>query len=176
VSCPPWRALAAEREASGADPRGWTQALAHLDGCPTCRREAIAADPLLAFRRLPAPAATAAEVETMRQAVAALRRAGRVPAEARPAASSLARLGGLGAVRRAAAAAALVAVGLLLRPAAPERPGAAGGSVAAVPREVEEAAVQASFVEDLDLADARVYQLDASGMQVVMIVHPSLDL
>ena len=57
VSCPDWSALAALRNADrrdDAEPAGWAAAVAHLDACPRCRREALAADPLLVFRRLPA--------------------------------------------------------------------------------------------------------------------------
>lgn len=76
--CPDWRALAAARDASPADPPGWEEALRHLDSCAACRPEAIAADPLLAFRRLPGPALAADESESMLLRVAALRGASRV--------------------------------------------------------------------------------------------------
>src|SRR5262249_36619722 len=56
--CPDWRGLAAPRfDSPGAatgEPAGWAEALAHLDGCPACRRAALEADPTLLFRRLPA--------------------------------------------------------------------------------------------------------------------------
>jgi hypothetical protein len=55
----------------------------------------------------------------------------------------------------------------------PEPP---SGEASTPSRQVQEALFQASFVEDLDLADARIYQVDSAEMQVVMIVHPSLDL
>jgi hypothetical protein len=51
-----------------------------------------------------------------------------------------------------------------------------GAAVSPPLAEGPEALPQGSLVEDLDLADARVYQVDASEMQVVMIVHPSLEL
>jgi hypothetical protein len=76
--CPDWRRLAAARDASPAQPAGWEEAVRHLDACPDCRRAAIEADPLLAFRRLPAPALAVDEVESMRLRVAALRGAARV--------------------------------------------------------------------------------------------------
>jgi hypothetical protein len=91
MSCPDWRRLdPAARDASGAPHPAadavaavhavhWQQALSHLDsGCPDCWREALAVDPTLIFRRLPAPELTPAqeaeEVEAARLAVAAMRR------------------------------------------------------------------------------------------------------
>ena len=116
MSCPDWRRLdPAARDAAGA-PRAtadaapdaigaigasgavgaidalhalhWQQALSHLDsGCPHCWREALAVDPTLIFRRLPAPELTAAqeadEVEAARLAVAAMRTASRLEDAAR---------------------------------------------------------------------------------------------
>jgi hypothetical protein len=109
MSCPDWRRLdPAARDAAGAPraaadtPDGigaggaidalhavhWQQALSHLDtGCPHCWREALAVDPTLVFRRLPAPELTAAleadEVEAARLAVAAMRTASRLEGAAR---------------------------------------------------------------------------------------------
>ncbi len=115
MSCPDWRRLdPAAREAAGApradavaadaahasgaldaiDAMGtlhavhWREALRHLDtGCPDCWREALAVDPTLIFRRLPAPELTAAqeadEVEAARLAVAAMRTASRMEGAAR---------------------------------------------------------------------------------------------
>lgn len=81
MSCPDWISLAAARE-RGDEPAGWAAAVEHSDGCKLCRREALRADPLLVFRRMPAlelPAAEErSEVEAMQQAVAALRAAERV--------------------------------------------------------------------------------------------------
>jgi hypothetical protein len=105
MSCPDWRRLdPAARDAAGAlhaaadaaHPIGaidalhavhWQQALSHLDsGCPECWREALAVDPTLIFRRLPAPELTPAqeaeEVEAARLAVAAMRTASRLEATA----------------------------------------------------------------------------------------------
>jgi len=100
MSCPDWRRLdPAARDASGAPHAAagaadaidavhavhWQQALSHLEsGCPHCWREALAVDPTLIFRRLPAPELTAAqeaqEVEAARVAVAAMRTASRLDA------------------------------------------------------------------------------------------------
>lgn len=83
TGCPDWRRLVAERDEQRADPLGWTEALRHLDGCVRCREAALAADPLLLFRRLPrvaaSPAAASAgeitiDVEAMKRGVATLRR------------------------------------------------------------------------------------------------------
>lgn len=89
MSCPDWRRLAALRDRGPDDePAGWREAMAHAEGCPACRRQAVAADPALLFRRLPAtelsPAAERAEVEAVRQAVAAMRTASRLTRRRRP--------------------------------------------------------------------------------------------
>lgn len=97
MTCPDWRRLdPAARDASGAPHAairavdaitavGWQEALSHLDsGCPRCWQEALAVDPTLIFRRLPAPelapAREAEEVEAARAAVAAMRTASRLDA------------------------------------------------------------------------------------------------
>jgi hypothetical protein len=94
MTCPDWRRLdPAVRDASGApgapsravDAVRWQEALSHLDsGCPRCWQEALAVDPTLIFRRLPAPelapAREAEEVEAARVAVAAMRTASRLDA------------------------------------------------------------------------------------------------
>lgn len=89
MSCPDWRRLDPAARDSPDAPHAadadavhavhWQQALSHLDsGCPDCWREALAVDPTLIFRRLPAPelapAQEAEEVEAARLAVAAMRR------------------------------------------------------------------------------------------------------
>jgi hypothetical protein len=82
MSCPDWNALVTLRERDGADPEGWPEALEHFDACRDCRDEALTADPVLVFRRLPAldlpAAAEASEVDSMRQAVSAMRTAQRL--------------------------------------------------------------------------------------------------
>ena len=85
MSCPDWKSLAAHRLAGSEEPEGWDAALAHFDGgCQTCRRGALAADPTLVFRWVPTveiePAQEAGEVESMIQAVAAMRTASRAQA------------------------------------------------------------------------------------------------
>ncbi|HEV7516675.1 MAG TPA: hypothetical protein VGR07_10280 [Thermoanaerobaculia bacterium] len=197
--CPDWRDLTALRNdapfahaVAAGEPAGWSAALEHLDGCPACRRAAVAADPTLLFRRLPALAtemsadAEAAEVDSMRQAVAAMRTARRLePASERAA---------WAAWKRWAAAASLVAAALSLgaghslRRDTPATSVAAIPSIAgvavplpvtvapmqAVPRFVSE---QAPMVEELNRPAARVYQMDGGkNLSVVMIVDERLDV
>lgn len=103
MSCPSWPSLIAERQRSGESPEGWDAAVAHLDGCEACFRQAVRLEPSLVFRRMPAVTVTGDEVEEMRRRVALLRRVRQVE---RPAVS----------LRRrwpAAAAAVLLTVGLL---------------------------------------------------------------
>jgi hypothetical protein len=204
LPCPDWRALTAHRDATPAtgEPAGWWEALEHLDGCPACRRAALLADPTLLFRRLPAlpapvlelsPAAEAAEVEAIRQAVAGMRTAQRLaPPRERTISSRYRRWG---------AAAALAVAALSLGSAHPLRPGAAAniadaanianianlsglhgaaplggrGIVPAVtPRLVSE---RVPMVEELNRPAARVYQMDGGeNLSVVMIVDERLDV
>ena len=107
MSCPDWRALCARREAGptdGPSPRRgaseieWRAALEHLDGCDDCQSEALAADPTLLFRRLPAIATGTEEVEAMQRAVASMRRGEKIE-QRRPALRrSLLRVASLAAV------------------------------------------------------------------------------
>ncbi len=171
MTCPDWLALAAERERDpGTDPAGWAAACAHLELCPACRRAAVAADPLLLFQRLEAPRADAAEVVRMQQAVAALVGAARVARRGR-------RGGGLGRVAAAAAVALLaLAVQSGPRPAPPR----AGSDLAALAFADGEPAFSPGpappVLEELDRPEARVYQLPAEGLSVVLIVDSSLDV
>ncbi len=57
-----------------AEPADWPRLRAHLDGCARCREEACAIDPTLAFGRLPEVYVDAADIASMKQAVATLRR------------------------------------------------------------------------------------------------------
>ena len=87
MSCPDWTLLTSWREErNGVEPTGWSDALAHFDGgCQLCRKAALKSDPTLVFRRLAqVPAVTMteaqerAEVDSVRQAVAAMRAASRL--------------------------------------------------------------------------------------------------
>ena len=76
MSCPSWHDLVKSRHVSGGSREdAWRDALAHLDDCDRCRPEALAADPTLLFRRLPAPEVSDRDVAAMRERVAVLRRA-----------------------------------------------------------------------------------------------------
>ncbi len=110
MNCPDWRALSARRESDaggGPSPQGganersegeWRAALEHLDDCEACQDEALAADPTLLFRRLPAFEAGADEVAAMQRAVASMRR-GETIERRRPALRrSLLRVAALAAV------------------------------------------------------------------------------
>jgi len=71
MTCPDWRSLRSRRD---LDPEAWEIGLEHFDGCDRCRDRALAEEPTLMFRRLPAPGVGADEVAAMKQAVAVLRR------------------------------------------------------------------------------------------------------
>ena len=202
--CPDWRTLSRHRvEPDGVEPLGWPQALEHFDRCPLCRKEAIAADPTLLFRRLAAPAplstlgshaspaSSAAstsggeEIEAMLAGVAALRAASRLAAPRRPHV--------LHGWQRWAVAAALAVAALSLGtnrlPA-----GGALRTLAAIPAVADLAApgvdridtapsglnvvpaANPSPIEGLNRPDARVYQMDGDHLSVVMIVDESLDV
>jgi hypothetical protein len=169
VSCPEWSRLAVLRD---DEPAGWTAALEHLDACPSCRPEALKADPLLAFRRLPvtdlAPAEERSEAESMRLAVAAMRNAGRLESRHH-----------FAGWRRWAAAAvlALASLGVSRGPAAPY-PGIKAAAVqhVTVPSGTSGGTAEPAAIEGLNLPGARVYHVDGEGLSVVMIVDESLDV
>lgn len=183
MSCPDWTGLVALREraadaANTAEPAGWAEAVAHLDACPRCRREAMAADPLLVFRRLPVTempeAEEQAEAESMRQAVAAMRTARRLESRR-----------SFAGWRRWAAAAVLTVASLAVgRDKAPENLSLAAAvpeGVAVAPA-VATAAIEApspagtAVLERLDGSDARVYQVDGKDLTAFMIVGNKVDV
>ena len=188
MSCPDWRGLARLRSPlDEQDPAGWDDAVTHFEnGCPSCRRDALLAEPMLVFRRLRATAGAgapemsaaqeASEVDAVRQAVAALRAAGRVDA------SRSRRF-----VRwRWVAAAGLTAAALSI-PAdnawqLHQDRGALPSSTAALHGAVLPAAFATSgdadlpTVEGVNRPGARIYHMDGEGMAVVMIVDESLDV
>lgn len=165
MSCPDWTHAAARREAG---PASWQEAVEHFDGCSHCRRDALAADPLLVFRRLPgaelSPAAERSEVESMRQAVTAMRTASRLESRR-----------SLAGWKRWAAAAVLAGVSLGVsrdhtggpEPAA-EPPASWGAAAAALAPTIAPAAL-----EGLDRPAARVYQMNSKDLSVLMIVDES---
>lgn len=170
MSCPEWSRLAARRD---EEPEGWAEALGHFDGCPRCRPEALKADPLLVFRRLPvaelSPAAERSEAESMRLAVAAMRNAGRLDSSHR-----------FAGWRRWAAAAVLALASLAVSRDRAPRPishSISGIAAAAVAKPaVQHAAGEPAAIEGLNRPGARVYHMDGEGLSVVMIVDESLDV
>jgi hypothetical protein len=189
--CPDWTSLVALRERAeraepnepnepneeaAAEPAAWAAALEHLDACPLCRRQAVAADPLLVFRRLPGVELTAAgedaEAESMIQAVAAMRTAKRLESRHR-----------FAGWRRWAAAAVLALVSLSvgrdrsprLAPA-PELLPAVSLPGTAVPVANGPVNNGSATLERLDDSDARVYQLNGKDLSVFMIVDKKLDV
>jgi hypothetical protein len=208
MSCPDWSALAARRndanDAHGSDAAGeaaaaWQEALRHLDACAACRRQALAADPLLIFRRLPTlemgPEHERAEIEATRQAVAVMRTAA-MALQARPpfARRFPGNLRGLRPVHsRLAYAAGLALVALSvgsnhawredLRPrtlhTARPQPGLSTTTIPGAAAPGVPAATPASWrspIERLNRPKARVYQYDGDHMSVVMIVDEKLDV
>jgi hypothetical protein len=170
MSCPDWTRLVALREGAEAEPAEWTQAMAHLDACPRCRREAVAADPLLVFRRLPALDMTEgderAEAESMRQAVAAMRTARRLESRQR-----------FAGWRRWAAAAVLAVASLSVGWDKAPRPEPAVSKAAELaPAEEPVPVVGGATLEPLDGSDARVYQMNGQGVTAFMIVDHKLDV
>jgi hypothetical protein len=173
VSCPDWTRLVALRESAETEPAEWTEAMAHLDACPRCRREAVAADPLLVFRRLPAlempEGDERAEAEAMRQAVAAMRTARRLESRQR-----------FAGWRRWAAAAVLAVASLSVSwdkvPRTQEPEPVALKPAAAAPAAPQPAAAGPAMLEALDGSDARVYQMNSQGMTAFMIVDHKADV
>jgi hypothetical protein len=176
MSCPDWTGLVALREREDAEPAGWAEAVTHLDTCPRCRREAMAADPLLVFRRLPVTempeAVEQAEAESMRQAVAAMRTAKRLESRR-----------SFAGWRRWAAAAVLTVASLAvgrdkapmdLSPAVAASEAVATAAVAAAPAAPSPAAT--AVLERLDGSDARVYQVDGKDLTAFMIVGDKVDV
>jgi hypothetical protein len=161
VSCPDWTGLAARRD---AEPGGWADAVQHFDGCALCRRDALTADPLLVFRRLPmvelAPAEERSEAEAMRQAVAAMRTAERLELRRH-----------FTGWRRWAAAAVLAVAALSVgrdKVLQPEQ--------AARMRPAPVSAAPGPALEGVNRPGARVYHIPGEGIQVTMIYDESLDV
>jgi hypothetical protein len=155
------------------EPEGWTEALEHFDGCPSCRSEALKADPLLLFRRLPVaeltPAEERSEVESMRLAVTALRHAGRLESRRR-----------FAGWRRWAAAAVLAVASLAVtRDRAPQLVTAAVVTPLPALRQapVLPADQEPLAIEGLSRPGRRVYQIpDGRDLSVIWIVDESLEI
>jgi hypothetical protein len=170
TSCPDWNALVALREREDADPAGWTEAVAHLDACPRCRPRAMAADPLLVFRRLPGAelpeTGERAEAEAMIQAVAAMRTAKRMESRR-----------SFAGWRRWAAAAVLALASLAVgrdRSPAISTPGPAALAPAAAAVAPPAAPGTGATLEALD--GSSVYQIDGQDLTAFVIVGNKVDV
>lgn len=197
MSCPDWIGLTEHRrdDRDASEPAGWSEALTHLDGCNLCRRQALAADPTLVFRRMAAvPAATMtpaeeqSEADAVRTAVAAMRAASRLDSlEARPRTSSVWRRWSTGAL------AAVLALAVVVVPSKPEKVGSNAADMADFSYEGRGEQIEAGLldepvpaaqqvdlgetvVEGVNLPDARVYHMSGEGMSVVMVFDESLDI
>ena len=193
TTCPDWRALVAARDAEpAADLPAWAEARRHAAQCGRCREEALRADPLLLFSRLPERRVMPGEIGDMQSAVAALVRAGRIAQGAQGAQGAQTAKGGTRSALRAAGsrlfsvtrvAAALGVCSLLALSGAPRSRPAGLGAFAATgsPQSgpgafAGEIPALDSIVEELDRPGARIYELPQSDMAVVMIVDASLDV
>jgi hypothetical protein len=191
MSCPDWRSLARLRSPiHEEDPAGWDDAVTHFEnGCPSCRREALVAEPMLVFRRLRealeiSAAHEVSEVDAARHAVAALRAAGRVGASR---SRRVVRWRWVAAAGLTAAALSIPADNVwhlrqdrvaLSSPAAALRgtvlPAAfsgVSGFSGVLPGDGE-----LPTVEGVNRPGARIYHMDGEGLAVVMIVDESLDV
>lgn len=171
MSCPDWRALSARRDAHAGDAPGWHAALEHFDGCPDCQRDAVAADPTLLFRRLPALEPGPGEVEAMKRAVAGMRRGERTRRRRPFQAGALRR-----PLLRAAALAAVLLGSVLLRgagsppPRSAEAVPAAGSSAAALDLR------WMPLVEPIDPAYGSIIQVDDDDLSLVVVLPPVSDV
>lgn len=179
MSCPDWSRLAGDHRtaeaAAAEEPVAWREALEHLDGCTDCRDDALAADPVLLFRNLPAIDVDAADVDDMRTGVAALRRAQRVAASV----EGLREHHGPSRWWGRAAAAAVLAIGLLaVRPAA-EDPSRAAAEPWNADSPVPVALLEASTVssmDDIHRPTASEYYFDDGEVGVLLVVDAGFDV
>ena len=192
MTCPDWRALVAAGQAEpAADVPAWAEARRHAADCSRCRVEALAADPLLLFARLPERTVAPREIAEMQGAVAALVRASRVAQGGHVAPRAL-RAAASRHFPAARFAAALGVCSLLALSGVP-RPQPAGfgpfanagefsadraapGALPARNTGVERARPMQTLVEELGRPGARIYELPQADMAVVMIVDASLDV
>jgi hypothetical protein len=171
-TCPEWSRLAVQRTLGDTEPEGWASALEHFDGCVHCRPEALKADPLLVFRRLPVaelnPAEERSEVESVRQAVAAMRTASRLKSRRR-----------FAGWHRWAAAAVLTFASLAVGRDREPQPATTVAAPMQQPVPFGLGAAEGSPAIDglNNLPDARVYHLDGGkDFQVTWIVDESLEI
>ncbi len=172
MSCLDWQSLVRRRDRA---PEAWDAALEHFDGCPHCRDAALAAEPTLLFRRLPAPAPRGDEIATMKEAVAALCR------NSQPGSRPL--RGALPSTwMRAAAVAAVLATGAMLQGAVGTVPGtttpeaagvlAARGAATDAGLQLE----QMPLVEYVDPAYGSVVEVVDDQISVVLVLPPVNDV
>jgi hypothetical protein len=188
VKCYDWRQQLAYRfDPDAVAPGDWPEARRHLDDCLSCRQEAVAIDPTLAFRNVAAWSPGADESESIRLAVRALRRTRQLQGDA---AAAVSNAGERRRARRRIASAALFAVALSLLPSVVDRhhvdhlENAAAEPVDAplsALRDAFSAASQivgpsAPAIDGLDRPQARVYEWGAEDLSVVMVVDESLDV
>ena len=166
MTCPDWRAALALREVDDTHAQ-WLGARAHMDTCPKCRRQALAADPTLVFAGAEVLRVSDGEVESIRRAVHAARRV-------RQTERALVRqLSGTGAGLVAAVLLAMV----LLLPATTSPPSAPLAATTPSPIFADFWTSEASpLIEAIDRPQARIYQLGEDDLSVVMIVDESLDV
>ena len=170
LSCPDWSRLAAARNGhddQSTEPEGWAEAVAHFDSCALCRKEALQADPLLVFRRMATveipPAEERLEIESMQQAVAAMRTARRLETRGR-----------FAGWRRWAAAAVLAGISLgVSRDKAPELV----EQVAAAPPApaVSSGYTAEPVLDGIDRPEASVYEVGDDEFSAVMVIDPSYE-
>lgn len=188
MSCPDWPRLVAHRlEATGAEsapePAGWDDALDHLEDCPHCRREALEADPLLLFRRLPRLESDPLDdVRRVRAGVEALRRMRRIEGEG----AGGARAASEGRWwRRAAVAAGLAGMLVSVHPSAHDgraamgsaaRLGLGAGIARTTPASSPEDVSEWAAVDEIERPTASVYHFDGDDVAVVMVVDAGLDV
>jgi hypothetical protein len=179
ATCPDWNHLAALRTPQDTEPEGWALALEHFDGCTRCRPAALKADPLLVFRRLPvtelAPAEERSEVESVCQAVAAMRTASRLESRRRFAgwhrwaAAAVLTFASLAVGRDLPSSAEMTAANAAI---ATNTAGIVAPPVALPVRSLD----QDSALEDLNRPGARVYHLSGEGLKAYMIIDEKFDV
>jgi len=193
MSCPNWDDLARRRSTARREPAAWRQAIRHLDGCRSCRRQALESDSLLVFRlrseasRKPLDeAAAAAEVDAMCRSVRAVVHSRQWESPRRRSRPSQ-------AWRQAAAVGLLAFLLLVLGPG--ERAGSlpsaglpdsslalvevdrsAGSTTDDELLDILTEALPVSLVEDVDRPGARVYEMRRDNLSLVMIVDRSFDV
>lgn len=174
MSCPDWFRLV---QVQDEEPEAWAAALRHADACDACFDDAMAAEPTLLFRRLPAPRASQADIDAIKGAVNAMRRTQALTHEV----AAPRRRRRLGA---SLASAAVLLLAALLSGGWPGEPGVhsiavvdAGGlddRVEGLTPGVFEAhseVDQMPLVEDVDPAFGSVVQVVDAEMSLVLVLH-----